>query len=126
MAGAVGDDGFGREAVANLAAQTVDTGGVEVVGLPTGCAFITVDARGENAITVGSGANRKVSADAVSDALLPRPRYSSSRWRCRAGRTSRSPRRAKAAGATVVLNIAPVAADLPAVLAAELSPSPTC
>lgn len=120
MAGAVGDDGFGREAVANLAAQIVDTGGVEVVGLPTGCAFITVDARGENAITVGSGANRKVSADAVSDALLAETKVLVLQMEVPGRENLAIARRAKAAGATVVLNIAPVAADLPAVLAAEL------
>jgi ribokinase len=57
MAGRVASDAFGEEAIANLAANGVDTSLIVRAGEPTGCAFITVDAGGENAITVANGAN---------------------------------------------------------------------
>jgi ribokinase len=57
MAGRVGSDGFGDEAIRNLAANGVDTSLIVRANEPTGCAFITVDGSGENAITVASGAN---------------------------------------------------------------------
>ncbi len=63
MAGAVGDDAFGRSAVDNLAGQGVGTGLVARVAEPTGCAFITVDAAAENAITVASGANAVLTSE---------------------------------------------------------------
>ncbi len=57
IAACIGDDGFGSDARANLEAQGVGTAFVDVGEEPTGCAFITVDQAGENAITVASGAN---------------------------------------------------------------------
>src|SRR5262249_5269015 len=57
IVGRVGKDGFGDEAVKNLADNGVDTGLIVRADQPTGCAFITVDSDGENAITVASGAN---------------------------------------------------------------------
>lgn len=58
MIGAVGDDPNGASARANLIANSVEDSGVAVVEHPTGCAFISVDDHGENAITVVGGANR--------------------------------------------------------------------
>src|SRR5256885_16622429 len=57
MAGRVGRDGFGDRAVGNLETNGVDAGMILRAAEPTGCAPITVDAQGENAITVASGAN---------------------------------------------------------------------
>src|ERR1700761_520769 len=62
MAGRVGRDGVGEEAAGNLAANGVETSMIARGSEPTGCAFITVDATGENAITVASGANLAASA----------------------------------------------------------------
>lgn len=70
MAACVGDDGFGRESSGNLAANGVSTDLVLTRAAPTGCAFITVDARAENAITVASGANLSLTADDVPATLL--------------------------------------------------------
>src|SRR3954454_19670136 len=47
MAGAVGDDAFGRACLDNLRDNGVDVDAIRVVDEPTGCAFITVDERGE-------------------------------------------------------------------------------
>lgn len=68
--GKVGDDVFAGPALATLRAANVDLGGVEVSKHPTGCGSVWVDASGENAIVVASGANMDARADRVPDALL--------------------------------------------------------
>src|SRR5262249_60549216 len=45
MAGRVGQDGFGDEVLDNLESNDVDVGMVVRADEPTGCAFITVDAK---------------------------------------------------------------------------------
>ena len=55
--GAVGDDAFGAELAAGLAAEGVDTGGLLRVAGASGCALVNVAADGENAISVLPGAN---------------------------------------------------------------------
>jgi ribokinase len=67
--GAVGDDDFGAEAREALATEGVDLGGLSVVPGPTGVALILVDARGENLISVASGANAMMTPDLVRAAL---------------------------------------------------------
>ena len=57
IAACVGDDAFGRSARDNLDRNGVVADLVANSTEPTGCAFITVDEHGENAITVASGAN---------------------------------------------------------------------
>jgi ribokinase len=58
MIGAVGADEHGRQALAALAAEAIDTSRVRVVdGEPTGAAVIVVGPRGENQIAVAPGAN---------------------------------------------------------------------
>jgi ribokinase len=57
IAASIGDDAFGRSARDNLTRNGVATDFVVASAEPTGCAFITVDGHGENAITVASGAN---------------------------------------------------------------------
>ncbi len=57
--GAVGDDSFGSEARAALAAEGIDVSGLATnPDAATGIALILVDATGENLISVASGANR--------------------------------------------------------------------
>jgi ribokinase len=53
-----GDDGFAPLAVSILKEAGVELGHLATVPKPTGVALITVDAKGENAIVVASGANR--------------------------------------------------------------------
>jgi ribokinase len=58
MAGCTGDDDFGRTLRSALEADGVDVAAVRVLaGVPSGLALITVDAAGENSITVAPGAN---------------------------------------------------------------------
>lgn len=122
MASAVGEDDFGRSALDNLARNGVDIAAVRAVGLPTGCAFITVSAAGENAITVASGANRAVSGAALPDALLEGVRVLVLQMEVPPAEALAVARRARARGARVLLNLAPApgeaeAALLPALLA---------
>src|SRR6185312_16442951 len=70
MAGRVGRDGFGDEALRNLQRNGVDTSLIVRADEPTGCAFITVDGSGENVITVASGANMAACAADVPAAGL--------------------------------------------------------
>ena len=57
MVGAVGRDGLSKIALAGLLDAGVDTSAVAQSTKPTGTAAINVNAQGENAITVSSGAN---------------------------------------------------------------------
>ena len=68
--GAVGDDEAGRQALASLRTEKVDTGGVaRIDDQPTGVALIMVDAAGENQIAVASGANAALTAEHVERGL---------------------------------------------------------
>src|SRR6266704_950556 len=65
----VGDDEFGREALADLRAFGVDTSSVGVGAEPTGVAQIMVDRAGENVIAVAPGANTELTGEWVERAL---------------------------------------------------------
>lgn len=68
--GAVGNDDAGRQALASLRAEGVDTSGVaRLAGAATGVALIVVDAAGENQIAVASGANATLTGEHVATGL---------------------------------------------------------
>ena len=68
--GAVGDDAFGADLLADLITEGVDVSHVSVLpGAATGVALIAVGERGENQITVASGANSALGASDVNGAL---------------------------------------------------------
>ena len=71
--GAVGEDDFGRQALAELR-DVADLSGLQVVGVPTGIALILVDEGGENQIVVVPGANHALAPERVEvgepDALV--------------------------------------------------------
>jgi ribokinase len=121
MAGAVGSDAFARLALENLRRDGVDLSLVRHVERPTGCAAIMVGAegehRGENLIAVASGANREAQAAAVPDTTLGPATVVICQMEVPAGETFALIRRARAAGARVVLNLAPAAPLDPALLA---------
>ena len=61
MVGCVGDDGFGRQLLAALRVEGIDTEAVRVVAsVPTGLAMIAVDQAAENLVIVAPGANHQV------------------------------------------------------------------
>jgi ribokinase len=66
--GRVGDDSFGQVLLTNMKAEGVDcTDLIITPGAPTGVAMIVVDAKGENAIVVAGGANRRLTPDDIFD-----------------------------------------------------------
>jgi ribokinase len=66
---AVGDDADGNAVRADLSERGIDTRGVVTLGAPTGLATVLVDAAGENAIAVASGANLLLDGPAVRAGL---------------------------------------------------------
>lgn len=67
--GAIGRDAFGLRARAALEREGIDLTGLRTVDGGTGVALILVDVRGENLISVASGANAVFSASDVTVAL---------------------------------------------------------
>ena len=112
MAGSVGRDALADGALGLLRAANVDLTRVTAVDASTGCAAIAVDAAGNNAIAVGSGANRSAMASQIEDALLAPATTVILQMEIPAEETAALILRARAAGARVVLNLAP-AAPLP-------------
>jgi ribokinase len=111
MVGAVGRDDFANAALALLRTGGVDLAGVRTVDRPTGVALILVDAAGENVIAVIPGANGAIgAADAGAldfgpgDVLLLQLEVPVEAIEAAA-------RRARAAGARVLLSFAPFRAD---------------
>ncbi len=114
MIGAVGDDGFGAAARRNLAQAGVDASAIATVGAPTGCAFINVDHAGENVITVASGANALLTADALARVACGSGDVLVVQMETPLAESVRAARMATAAGARVIANLAPVPAHLTA------------
>jgi ribokinase len=118
MAGCTGTDDFARTARSALESDGIDVGGVRAVeGSATGLALITLDAAGENVITVAPGANTQVGGAEVAAALaggcdllvlsaeIPVPAIADALAR------------ARAAGVTCLLNLAPAPAGPAGLLA---------
>lgn len=69
MIGRVGEDDFGDSLIETMMADGVDTSHIlRNADAPTGVALITVDAAGQNAIVVASGANAFLTTDDLLDA----------------------------------------------------------
>jgi len=66
MHGAVGTDETAAQALALLREARVDLSAVKTAPGPTGCAFISIDAAGENQIVVLAGANASVDETAAT------------------------------------------------------------
>jgi ribokinase len=108
MVGCCGDDEFGARLRAGLAAEGVDASGVRVVaGAASGVALITVDAAGENAIAVAAGANGLAGPDEVTAAFAAPCEALVASAEIPPGVLAGVLDRARAAGATRVLNLAP-------------------
>lgn len=113
LAGAVGRDDFARAALALLEADGVDLSRLDRVEARTGAAFISVDAKGENAIVVASGANAQARAAALDGLALGTGDTLLLQRETPEAESLAAARRAKAAGARVVLNLAPADALAP-------------
>ena len=69
MIGQVGDDSYGEILVENLASEGVNTEHIAIDrNNATGVALITVDERGQNSISVASGANFSLTAEHIQSA----------------------------------------------------------
>ncbi|TCK30632.1 ribokinase [Ancylobacter aquaticus] len=124
MVGRVGADAFGDACRANLAANGVTTDYIATCAAPTGCAFITVDSAGENAITVASGANGMVDSDDLPENLpLGHETLAVMQMEVPLAESLATAARVRAAGGRVIWNLAPApaglgAADMHTILAA--------
>jgi Sugar kinases, ribokinase family len=107
MAGAIGQDPFGEACLKNLKDNGIDTRLVRTVSEPTGCAFITVDQRGENAITVASGANMALQASQLGKYATASPALIVLQMEVSLEQNLAAARWAKDIGAKVLWNLAP-------------------
>lgn len=111
----VGDDDFGRTALAALEAEHLDCRGIRVGrGVPTGVALILVDESGENLIGVASGANALLTAgdvDALSDDVFARSSVFLASLESPLPAVRRGLQRARDAGMLTILNPAPATRD---------------
>lgn len=109
FAGCVGRDALAEDALRLLRASPIDTSRIAPVDHATGCAAICVDAEGRNLIAVASGANLAARHSQVEDALLTPATTVLLQMEVPPGETEALIARARAAGARVVLNLAPAA-----------------
>ena len=108
LVGKVGDDGMATRILTSLRRNEVMTSGVATSDyLPTGLAIVTRDARGENQITVASGANADVTATQVPDEVLKPGNILLLQMEVGLSENYNLMERAKKHGATVMLNLAP-------------------
>ncbi len=118
MVGRVGDDDFGRELLASLRGEGVDTDGVQIApGTATGVAMIAVDQAGENHITVAPGANGEVGGLDAGGWRLPGRGGCPGDQRGDPGVRDQGYALAPPRSSLIVLNLAPVPADPVALLA---------
>lgn len=101
--GAVGSDGAGTALLDVMRDDGIDISGVVVASAPSGRALIFVSAEGENSIVVVAGAN-----DMVAPATPPPTTVVLAQLEVPVATIEHAFRAAKAAGATTVLNPAPV------------------
>jgi ribokinase len=107
LIGRLGTDAFGQQLRAFLTAQAVDLAHVkDTAEAHTGTAIITV-ANADNTIVVVPGANALVSAEDVSAAVLAKGDVAVSQFEIPLPTIGAFFQRAKAAGATTILNPAP-------------------
>lgn len=112
--GAVGRDDFGDELVSGLANEGIDVSRVLRISAPSGCALISVDSHGGNAISVLPGAN--LQAPPPPDEWLPDVRWLLLQLEVPVPTTLAWARAARAAGTKVLLNAAPMMALPPELL----------
>ncbi len=119
MLAAVGDDAAGRDALALWAQESIDASPVVVrERVPTGTAYIAIDAGGENQIIVAPGANATLGVDDVRRAggRIAASTLVLAQLEVPLEAVVESFRLARAAGVTTVLNAAPAVEALPQAL----------
>lgn len=114
--GCLGDDAFGRDRLASLAATGISTNGVMVrPGVRSGVALIMVDAEGENSIAVAPGANMKFEPEGVDIPGVARGETHVALFQNEIPRETTEALivKAKKAGCLVMWNIAPTISQRP-------------
>jgi ribokinase len=113
MAGAVGDDRLGSQALALLADAAVDLNGVRSAAEATGTAHILVAADGENVIVVVPGANGTVTDEDAKRTVggMTRGDYLMLQFEIPNAAIEAALVAAKGKGVTSIINIAPFGAD---------------
>jgi ribokinase len=112
MVGSVGGDALGDACLENLRSVGIDTNGISIVDATTGCAFISVDRHGENAITVASGANLGLRHTSVDESMLFASGIAVLQMEIPAEENLALARRVRQRGVPVVLNFAPANANV--------------
>lgn len=108
LVGKVGDDAMATRILNNLRRNEVMTSGVATSDyFPTGMAIVTTTPSAENSIVVASGANADVGAAQVPDEILKAGNVLLLQMEVPLQENFILMERAKAQGATVILNLAP-------------------
>jgi ribokinase len=108
--GAVGDDDAGVLLRGHLRVNGVGTDGLTTVPGPSGSAVITVDPAGENTIVVAPGANATLTLDSGQSALIAGAQVLLVQLEIPIATAIAAARIARAAGATVIVNVSPIGA----------------
>ena len=108
MIGRVGADAFGDALTHGLQADGVRTDGVLALpDVPTGVAFISIDPSAQNTIIVAPGANARLAPDDLAPERFEGARVVLLQLEVPLDTTLQAARLGRAAGARVVLNLAP-------------------
>jgi len=114
LIGSVGDDRFAGQLTSFLEGAGVRISAVRVVpGATTGAALIIVDGQGENSIVVVSGANANLDPADVDSVRVERDDIVVAQLEVPASTVAAAFERARAHGATTVLNPTPAQAMIP-------------
>ncbi len=109
LAGCVGDDGPALRMLRALRRDGVMTTGVaESPSLPTGCASVIIDNKGNNQIVVAAGANSEAQADQLPDEVLHGKNVVLIQMELPPEENHKLINRAHERGARIILNLAPV------------------
>lgn len=108
MIGRLGTDAFGEQLLQNLKNEGVDTRWIERLELPSGVAFISVDEAGQNRIIVAPGANKELRPEVLQPRAFDDAKIVLLQLEIPLSTVREAARLGKSAGATTILNAAPV------------------
>jgi ribokinase len=117
MIGRIGRDGVGEQLRSALENEGIETRHLKALDYPTGTAFISLDAHGQNTIIVSLGANARLRADELLSEQFVGAKVVLLQLELPLEVVARAAELGHAAGAQVVLNVAPAQKLPPALLA---------